>query len=249
MAPGAMATQAQPVPSALSKRKLLRMAAAAKTAVDCIRELHEAGSNLVIEALRGNAEFVEWEHYPLDDIRDPESHAQYFFHAHAPEDRERPDYAHFHTFMRSKGMPAGVRPVEVDGSASASGVADEPMSHLIAISMTPSGMPERLFTTNRWVTAETWYRAPDVVAMLDRFVVGPAGPSPLLNRWLTAMLVLFRPQIEQLLIERDAAVERWYSTHPGSDVFEDRHLEITSSMDISVERQIAWLDRLIEAGG
>jgi hypothetical protein len=226
---------------------LTRMAAAAETAVDCIHELHEAGSNLAIEALRGSEDFVEWEHYPPDDVRDPETHAQYFFHAHAPDGRERPDYAHFHTFMRAKGMPAGVRPVEVDGGASGSSVADEPMSHLIAISMTPSGMPERLFTTNRWVTAETWYRAPDVVAMLDRFVLGQAGPSPLLNRWLAAMLVLFRPQIEQLLIERDVAVERWHSTHPGLDVFEDRRLEITSSLDISVERQIAWLDRPTEA--
>jgi hypothetical protein len=244
MAPGATAALKQPVLSAPSKEMLSRMATAAETMVDCIRELHEAGSNLVIEALRGSEEFVEWEHYPPDDVRDPETYAQYFLHAHAPDDRERPDYAHFHTFMRSKGMPAGIRPAEV-GGASRPG-ADEAMSHLVAISMTPSGMPERLFTTNRWVTAETWYRAPDVIAMLDRFAVSSAGPSPQLNRWLTAMLVLFRPQIEQLLIERDGAVERWRSINPESDVFEDRRLEITSSMDVSLERQIAWLDRLIE---
>lgn len=248
MASRATAAFVQHVRSGPSKEMLSRMAAAAETAVDCIRDLDQAGSNLVIEALRGSEEFVEWEHYPPDDVRDPETHVQYFFHAHAPEDRERPDYAHFHTFMRSKGMPTGIRPAEAGGDTSHSGAGGEAMSHLVAISMTPSGMPERLFTTNRWVTAETWYGASDVIAMLDGFAVGSAGPSPVLNRWLTAMMVLFRPQIEQLLIERDRAVERWRSIHPGNDVFEDRRLDITSSMDVSLERHISWLDRLIEQG-
>lgn len=229
-----------------SRPMLLRMAAAAETAVTCIHDLHEAGSNLVLEALRGSNEFVEWEHFPPNDVRDSKTRAQYFLHAHAPEDRERPDYAHFHTFMGSMGMPAGIRPADLDDRAVRFGPGGEAMSHLIAISMTPSGFPERLFTTNRWVTAETWYKAPDVIAMLDGFAFGSAGPSPLLSRWLTAMMVLFRPQIEQLLIERDDTIGRWRATQPGSDVFEDRRLEITSSMDISLERQIAWLDRLIE---
>ncbi len=248
MAPGATASFLPPTSSAPSREMLSRMAAAAETAVDCIRDLHDAGSNLVIEALRGGEEFVECEHYPPDDVRDAKTHAQYFLHAHAPEDRERPDYAHFHTFMGSRGMPAGIRPAEVDGCGSRSGADGEPMSHLVAISMTPSGMPERLFTTNRWVTAETWYSASDVIAMLDGFVFESDGRSPLLNRWLTAIMVLFRPRIEQLLIERDRAVERWRSMYPGSDVFEDRRLEITSSVEISLERHIKWLDRLIEKG-
>ena len=247
MAPGATASFLPPTSSAPSREMLSRMAAAAESAVDCIHDLHEAGSNLVIEALRGSEEFVEWEHYPPDDVRDPKTHAQYFFHAHAPEDRERPDYAHFHTFIGSKGMPAGLSPVELDGCAPRSGTDGEAMSHLIAISMTPSGMPERLFTTNRWVTAETWYRASDVIAMLDGFAVDADSRSPLLNRWLTAMIVLFRPQIEQLLIERDRTVERWRLMYPGSDVFEDRRLEITSSRDISLHEHIEWLDNQLES--
>ena len=56
-----------------------------------------------------------------------------------------------------------------------------------------------LFTTNRWVTGETWYPAGDVAAMLDRFALGDGRPSPLLNRWVTAMLGLYRPQIAELV--------------------------------------------------
>ncbi|MBB5051826.1 MAG: hypothetical protein NVV83_19385 [Afipia sp.] len=230
----------------LSPEMLSRMATAAETVVDCMRELHESGSNLVVEALRGSEEFVEWEHYPRDDVRDPDTHSQFFFHAHALDDRERPDYAHFHAFMGAAGMPPGVVPAKLDGYSSRSAEDGTAMSHLVAISMTPTGMPERLFTTNRWVTAETWYCAGDVIAMLDGFAVGGARP---LDRWITSMLVLFRPQIERLLHKRDAAVDRWRAAHSDCNVFEDRRLEITSSMDISLEAHIVWLDARLEGGG
>lgn len=230
---------------ALSPEMLSRMATAAETVVDCMRELHESGSNLVMEALRGSEEFVEWEHYPSDDVRDPDTHAQFFLHAHAPDDRDRPDYAHFHAFMGAAGMPPGVHPAELDGCGAPPAEDGAAMSHLVAISMMPTGMPERLFTTNRWVTAETWYRAQDVIAMLDGFAIGGARP---LDRWVTSMMVLFRPQIERLLHERDAEVDRWRAAYPGTDVFEDRRLEVTSSMDISLEAHIAWLDARLEGG-
>ncbi len=229
----------------LSPEMLSRMATAAETVVDCMREFHESGSNLVVEALRGSEEFVEWEHYPHDDVRDPDTHAQFFLHAHAPDARDRPDYAHFHAFMGAAGMPSGVHPAEFDGYGARPAEEGALMSHLVAISMTPTGMPERLFTTNRWVTAETWYRASDVIAMLDGFAIGGTRP---LDRWITSMLVLFRPQIERLLHERDAAVDRWRAAYPGTDVFEDRRLEITSAMDISLEAHIAWLDARLESG-
>lgn len=231
--------------SAVPQAALARMADAAVVVVDCMRELHASGSNLVIDAMRGSAEFVEWEHYPTDDVRDPKSHAQYFLHAHSPDDRERPDYAHFHTFLGAKGMPAGIRPARVRGQPSNESSA--PMSHLVAISMTPAGMPERLFTTNRWVTGETWYGAPDVIAMLDCFVVGGEGPSSVLNRWLTAMFVLFRPQIEDLVLERDRAVSEWRLRCADWEVLDDRRLEITSSRDISLPRHIEWLESRIDA--
>lgn len=231
--------------SALPPEALARMADAAVEVVDCMRELHESGSNLVLEAMRGSAEFVTWEHYPADGVRDPRSHAQYFLHAHSPDDRARSDYAHFHTFMGVQGMPVGVRPAEPAGCSTSGQGA--PMAHLIAISMTPTGMPECLFTTNRWVTGESWYRAQDVTDMLDRFVVAGEGPSPVLNRWLTAMLVLFRPQIETLLVERDRVVSDWHGRYPDTDVFEDRRLDITSSLDIALREHIEWLESRIDA--
>ncbi|MDX3966343.1 MAG: hypothetical protein QHD01_07065 [Bradyrhizobium sp.] len=226
---------------ALGKRpreQLLRMAEAANEVVAIISELHAAGSNLVLEALRGSEVFTEWEHYPTDDARDPATYAQYYLHAHSSENRATPDYAHFHTFMGTAGA-ANLR------SCSGSPEADHP-AHLVAISMNRAGMPERLFTTNRWVTGEAWYSSADVIAMVDRFVITGDQPSGPLNRWLSAMLVLFRPQIESLLRERDQAITAWGARHPDVEVFEDRRLDITSSIEISLERHLAWLEQQLD---
>jgi hypothetical protein len=232
--------------SDLSRETLLRMANAGVKAVACIADVHARRSNLVIEALRGSRDFTEWEHYPPDDVRDPKSHAQYYFHAHPPEERDHPDYGHFHLFVRPKGMPPRIRPGEM-GDSVPSASDNEALSHLIAISMTPAGLPERLFTTNRWVTGETWYRAADVIGMLDRFVIDLDHPSRSLNDWLTTTVVLFRPQIEDLLIERDRVILQWQADHADTDVFEDRRLEIVSSIRISLHNQIEWLDRQLDA--
>ncbi|MGE4278156.1 MAG: hypothetical protein AB7G62_01120 [Magnetospirillum sp.] len=206
------------------------------------RILDKSGLNLVGEVLRGFGDFIEFEHYPPEDSYDPESHAQYYFHAHPPGEREWSDYGHFHIFLRPKGMPAGVTPVAVADLA-AEGDGNDRLSHIIAISMTGAGQPERLFTTNRWVTAETWYGADDVIAMLDRVRFDTAWPSWPLNRWLSAFLVLYRDEIAQLLRQRDMAVAQWQHSHPEINVFEDRGLEITSARMIDLEEKLAGLKK------
>jgi len=81
--------------------------------------------------------------------------------------------------------------------------------------------------------------------MLDRFVIDHAFPSWPLNRWISAMFVLFRPHIEALLKRRDATVWAWAAAHPGEDVFEDRALDITSQMPISVEETLAEVEQVL----
>lgn len=67
--------------------------------------------------------------------------------------------------------------------------------------------PIGLFTTNRWVTGEAWYRASDIIAMLDIFCIDHAYPSWPVNIWLTNLLLLFRPQVEWLLMRRDLVID------------------------------------------
>ena len=126
---------------------------------------------------------------------------------------------------------------------------DDRLSHLIAVSMDSRGIPVALFTTNRWVTAENWYAAEQVCDMVDRFDIDHSQPSWPTNLWITAMLRLFRPQIADLLHRRDAAVEEWRTRHPDTDVFEDRGLEVTSWLDISVDDQVRAIETALHADG
>ena len=224
----------------LPRYQLERMELAATRIVDCMHALHQAGDNLVAAAHRGSGEFLEWEHYPTSDVYDPQSRAQYYFHAHPPDDRADPDYGHFHTFLK---LPAGGAHVASDPAAT--DAVENSLCHLVAISMTAAGLPERIFTTNRWVTGESWRPASEVIALLDRFSIDLEYPSRSLNSWLTEMLVLFRPQIESLLVQRDITVGQWQNGYRDIDAFENRELEVTSSMRISLDDHIDWLDHVL----
>jgi hypothetical protein len=217
-----------------NEAELRAMKEAGAEILECYRVLRKVGANVVGEVLKTGDGFFEWDHYPPGDVFDEETHSQYYYHAHRGAAGE---HGHFHTFLREGGYLQGARPPGDRSAASANA-----LSHLVAISMDAFGYPTHLFTTNRWVTGEVFFPASDVTAMVDRFAIDHASPSWPSNRWITAMLRLFRPQIELLLHERDAAIERHRAVCDG-DPLEDRGLEIASIMEISVERQIALLEQ------
>src|SRR5262252_9656354 len=185
----------------VSRTELEQMASAAAVIRTCRRELAAGNAKLLDEIAPGGV--CDWQRYPAGEAYDPKSHAQYFFHAHAESGRQDRELGHFHTFLRAEGMPGGVAPLLLPELAVADvasplppqaaplkrGTRDE-VSHLIAIAIDFRGEPFRLFTTNRWVTGETWYRAEDVIAMLDRFAIAEQGSLWLLNRWISAMIQL-----------------------------------------------------------
>jgi hypothetical protein len=239
----------------ITRAEAERMVTAAAVIRDCRRELAADATDPVTEATAHSRTICAWRHYPDGEVYDPKSHAQYFFHAHPGNRRQAAERGHFHTFLRAEGMPSGVVPLLLPEIAVANLAAPPPqaaplkhgardeVSHLIAISVDPRGEPIRLFTTNRWVTGETWYRAEDVARMLDFFVVAEPKPSAVLNRWIGAMIVLFRPQISALLRARDETVMAWRRRR-RANVLEDPRLEITSSLEIDLDTQFAFVDRL-----
>ena len=228
------------------------MSAAGREIRECYRVLATTGDNIVGEVLRDEGVFREWDHYPQDDVYDTVTHAQFYYHAHPPVPRGWAEHGHFHTFLRPRGMPPGVKPADVpppidppepapdDKTAAADNAA---LSHLIAISMNRSGIPIRLFTANRWVTGETWYCAADVCAMLDYFVVDHTRPSWALNRWISAMFRLFKPQIIELVHARDRTIGRWLPNKGTTlTVYDDRSFEVTSMIAIDIDRQISQVE-------
>lgn len=226
--------------------QLQAMRQAGREIKEMYRVLKKAELNIVGEVLRDSLNkgetFYEFNHYPDDDVYDRESHAQYYYHAHRSETGE---HGHFHCFLRPKGMPAGVSPIEYPATDPWPR-GDEALSHLVAIAMDGYGFPTTLFTTNRWVTAEAWYPAEQVIRMLDCFVIDHAFPSLPVNRWISAMFVLYRPHIKALLKKRYEIVWTWASAHPSEDVFEDRRLDITSQIDISVEDFLGKIEQEIK---
>ncbi|MEF2552308.1 hypothetical protein VQ042_13175 [Aurantimonas sp. A2-1-M11] len=217
----------------LDTAELRRMAAAADEIDECLRVLGKARLNVVGEILKGAGQFVQMTHYPQGDVYDAETHSQYYYHAH----REA-EHGHFHCFLRAGGMPGGVTPV-ADPVAQGWPAGDKAIAHLVAISMDRFGAPIRLFTTNRWVTAETWYPAADVTRMIERFSVDHAFPSWPTNRWLTAMTRLFRLEIEALVAARDRVFAEHAARHPDRNPWEDRELETLSEIAIDPAAQKA----------
>ena len=231
-----------------------RAASAAATIQECRRLLTERGSTIVREIVGASARAEDWRHYPAADAYDPTSHAQYFYHRH-PDPDALAEHGHFHLFLRAEGMPAGTLPLLLPEAAIANlptppqaapskrGIRDE-VSHLIAIAVDAAGNPVRLFTTNRWVTGETWYRAEDVIRMLDRFTLDAAEPQCPVDTWLSAVVRLYQPEIAMLLRERDRTVMDPRHRRRRVDVFEDSRLEITSSLAIDLDARLAAVDRL-----
>jgi len=195
---------------------------------------------VVGELLKGHDGFYEMNHYPDGDVYDRDSHAQYYYHAHREGGVE---HGHFHTFIRGQGIPRNVQPLSAPENSEPWPSSDEAIAHLVAVSMDAWGQPIGLFACNRWVTGETWYPAEAVKQMLPVFSIEHAYPSWATNLWLTALLQLFRPHIEALLEHRDRVVEAWRAAHPGEDIFEDRALEITGYLPISVDD---WVEALTQ---
>ena len=242
----------------VSRAEIAQMEQAAAVLADCRERLAASRRSILAEVAPGAGSrdangLVDWRHYPKGEVYDPASHAQYFYHVH-PADRRPPrEHGHFHTFLRAEGMPSGVVPLVLPEAAVAEaapppqaaplkrGARDE-VSHLVAISLDARGEPFRLFTTNRWVTGETWYRAGDVIAMLVRFAITPANSAAVRDRWLVAVMQLFRPQIAALLRQRDENVMA-RRRRQRANVFEDPRLEVTSSLEIDLGAQLAFVAR------
>jgi len=227
--------------SALHPDRLAAMYAAAAEATASLAALAKAGFNPVTAALDGACAIEEWQHFPPGDARDPGTNSQYYYHAHAASERIEGEHGHFHTFVRAKRILSTPQRQPAVGGCDAP-VDEAAVTHLIGISTDASGRLIRLFTTNRWVTGEAWYDAATVIAMLDHFDMTVRQPRYALNRWITAVVAMFRPQIEDLLRARDVHLMRLAAEKPGRSALEDRALHITSQTQVDFLAQIGTIE-------
>lgn len=200
--------------SALLRRRTISMPdeRALQEALFCEQILAKGGTNILLETLRDAPSVEAWSHYPKGDVYDPDSGAQWYYHAHAPS-FDGIEHGHFHCFLRPQGR-------------------DGPVHHLVAIGVDAHGRLHRLFTVNQWVVGDTWLEAEATVALLSRFDVQMPGPSYLVNRWLTAIVRRYEDEIAALVRQRDRVID----AHAGGagPSREDRSLEVTSSLGVSL---------------
>ncbi|HTH98170.1 MAG TPA: hypothetical protein VL574_12200 [Stellaceae bacterium] len=238
----------------------------------------------LLDLLLGGGEAQEGRHYPAGEAWDATSQAQWFFHAHEAHGGGKlnpmpAECGHFHTFLGSGGMPSGVVPFVLPEMAVAPIVLPvkekgEPggthlsrrdqgrFAHLVGMSIDDAGQPMAVFTTNRWVTGEVWYRAQDLVGALDRFHFQPARPAALdttgpgvvasdingpmaqraidiVSLWLAGVLAILRPHVAHLLDTRDRTVMDWRRRRTRqTHVFEDRRLDVTSTVLVDFKAEL-----------
>lgn len=177
----------------------------------CEDVLAKGGVNVLSETLRGVQTIDAWAHYPAEDVFDPASNAQWYYHCHPAEPGSK-EHGHFHCFLRPEGLTG-------------------PIHHLAAIGVDETGRLLRLFTVNQWVVGDDWADADDIIAALARFDMQMPRPSYLVNRWLTAVLVAYEDEIAELIRQRHRIIDAHVSPG-GTCAREDRSLEVTSELAI-----------------
>lgn len=190
--------------------------AARRTALDeiafCEHVLAKGGATVLTETLRCVPRPERWAKYPQDGgIFDPKTGAQWFYHCHDTVQSSAgmaAEHGHFHCF---------VRPDDAAG----------PIHHLCAVGVDPNGRLVRLFTVNQWVVGDDWLKAEPTIALLPRFDVHMPQPNYLVNRWLTAVLLAYEPQVAALIRARDAAIA-CHEPAEGGDPRLSRALEVTA---------------------
>lgn len=175
-----------------------------------------------------------WAHYPDDDARDSETRSRWYYHVHAPGDRDAAEHGHFHLFLHRSQLddPAAVLAAPAEGEDAAAHV-----THIAGLSVDHSGVPLAWFATNRWVTDEFLYPADTMIAHLDRYNVDATPEDDLVNRFLTAMVALYRPELSDLLRERDAALAELVKVggpeayEAGNDVLATCPIDLDAKID------------------
>ena len=210
---------------------------AANTVIETIMEMAQEGRPLMRRVLP-DEEIHWWKHYPDQDARDAKTRSRWYYHVHAPGDRDANEHGHFHLFLHLTQLDDDAKPMI---SAKKKGdVEPVPMTHLIGLAINHQGIPCQWFTTNRWVTDEFMYPAETMIAHIDRYNVDDTEEDKTVNRFVTAMVALYRDEIGALLKERDAKLLELGAGPDNEDVYNNGN-DVLSFCDIDLDEKIESL--------
>jgi len=217
---------------ALDGTRLERMQSAAHDLIHCLEEFASRGEVPLAAVVRESGAPCLWQHYQgnaASPLGEQPHELHYYYHSHAVTGALRQEHGHYHLFAQL-GADDGGTPR---------------YTHIVAIGVDARGLPLRLFTTNRWVTDETWLPADKVIALSERIASASETASDSVERWLRAQLGVFAPQIAALLRHRDHRIGRRMHGGRRPGLLEDRRMHVLSQCRVSVQHQLTAFDHVI----
>ena len=204
---------------------------AASKLVGSMQTLNERNEQ-VVQSVIGEDIFVEWNHYPENDVRDNKNASQYFYHAHPGLQRPFIEHGHFHLFVHAEKI--GLRRHDPRYSPAP--------AHLIAVSMDANGVPSGFFIVNRWVTKGAWLSKAQCEQGLQHFKIQSRKGEKEVNQFLTALLQLYQRPISALLEQRDVIMNKLSEKRDRRSVFADTNVEVLCYVPIDLMNDIAALE-------
>ena len=211
---------------------------AAKTVIETITQMVQEQRPLMLRVVpEEGAKF--WTHYPKGDARDKHCKARWYYHVHAPGSREEDEHGHFHLFLHRDQLPKGepVKVLPLKGEE-----AKAHVTHLVALSIDTSGIPRSWFTTNRYVTDEFLFPADVMIRHLPDYNVDHTKQDDLVNRFVTAMVALYRDEITELLQQRDARQAELFAEHGDVGYEKESGEEVLSYIPIDLDVKLGSID-------
>ena len=178
---------------------------AARAVFGCVRSFAASASNPVLALLKEVRRFEQGRKYPQPPLAFGAGRWRAYYHSHPLAGCPAQEHGHFHLFVlgdHSRGVPV--------------------WTHLAALAMDREGQPLRWFATNRWVTGGAWGERDWLVHALD--ALAPDEEPETLQRWLAAMAQLYRPELAELLEQRDAQLARARGGRAADELLGDRRL-------------------------
>ena len=211
---------------------------AAHTVIETITRMAQEQKPLMLRVVpEEGATF--WTHYPKNDARDKYCKARWYYHVHAPGKRETDEHGHFHLFLHRSQLPEGLEPKVWPPQGED---ARAHVTHLIALSIDTNGIPKSWFTVNRFVTNEFLYPAGVMIEHLPDFNVDHTKQDDLVNRFVTAMVALYREEIGELLRERDARHAELVAEMGDEAYSKESGVEVLSQIPIDLDTKLGSLE-------
>ncbi len=212
---------------------------AAHTVIETITQMAQEQKPLMLRVVpEEGAKF--WKHYPEKDARDKNCKSRWYYHVHAPGSRDEDEHGHFHLFLHRTQLPEGLEPKVWPPQGED---ARAHVTHLIGLSINTLGIPRAWFTVNRFVTNEFLFPAETMIEHLPDFCVDNTKEDDCVNRFVTAMVALYRDEIAELLRERDAKQAELVAEHGEEAAYEKASgVEVLSQIPIDLDAKLSSLD-------